>query len=98
MESTTRTSTREAVQAISGWAACIDPVEWDSVPKPELMELMGQTSKAADRLTGLAGMLTATVERRNAAILVAGASGIGVWDVVQPKLSGGGVTRASGAE
>ncbi|MDF1489686.1 DUF222 domain-containing protein [Tessaracoccus caeni] len=72
MENTTRTTTREAIQAISGWAACIDPVEWDSVPEPELLELMWQTRKAADRLTGLAGMLTATVERRNAAILVAG--------------------------
>ncbi|MEZ5086153.1 MAG: DUF222 domain-containing protein [Tessaracoccus sp.] len=72
MENSTRTGTREALRAISGWAARIDPVEWESLPEPELLELMWQARKTADHLTGITAMLTATVERRNAAILVAG--------------------------
>lgn len=70
METTTRTSTREALEAITGWLAVINPTEWDVLPEPELLEVLWQARKIADRVTGLAAMLTATTERRNAAILV----------------------------
>ncbi|MEZ5088027.1 MAG: hypothetical protein R2722_17930 [Tessaracoccus sp.] len=47
------------------------PTEWEQLPEPELLKLMWQGRKLlADRMTGMAAMLTATVERRNAAILV----------------------------
>ncbi|MDF1488022.1 HNH endonuclease signature motif containing protein [Tessaracoccus caeni] len=70
METTTRTTTGEALEAITGWLAVINPTEWDVLPEPELLELLWQARKIADRVTGLAAMLTATTERRNAAILV----------------------------
>ncbi|MDF1488127.1 HNH endonuclease signature motif containing protein [Tessaracoccus caeni] len=70
MKNIARTSTREALKALSGWVAHIDPAEWEHLPEPELLDLMWQARKTADRMAGVAAVLTATVERRNAAILV----------------------------
>lgn len=72
MEKATRFSTREALEAISEWVAHVDPGEWESLSESELLEVMRRARKTADRVTALAGLITAAVERRNAAIQVAG--------------------------
>lgn len=71
MENTARPTTREALAAIAGWIADIDPGEWEDLPEPELLDVMRQARRVSDRVTGLAGMITATTERGNAAMLVA---------------------------
>ena len=65
MEKATRFSTREALEAISEWVAHVDPGEWESLSESELLEVMRRARKTADRVTALAGLITAAVGRDN---------------------------------
>ncbi|MFT3888690.1 MAG: DUF222 domain-containing protein [Arachnia sp.] len=64
----TRTMTsREVIDRMAGLLSCVDVREWDELPETDLVQLLLDVRRFADRVAGLSASLTRIVDLRNAA-------------------------------